>query len=255
MKCLKLHWLSAGLLLLLVASSVPAQNNDEDRKGKGGKGQGGKQSNQYPQSRRPSSSPYPNWQFDNGNRSGGKENQTRNRDDSQSNDRNTHTAPKENQGDLKNKDNPKNLDTPEKGSANRPKDANSPQKDTVNRPKESDIHQNSSPNHEKDVNTRDKQPLKQGQPQQANKEPARNVPAPKLTTRETRGGLEKVTSSGQVREKTVKKSDGEHTQYTGATGRVQREVVRKSDGTEQATQYAAIGKDDRRVVTQKYGSR
>src|SRR5438045_1787847 len=83
------------------------------------------------------------------------------------------------------------------------------------------------------------------QKKEANKGPARQAPAPKLVTKQTRDGVEKVTASGQVREKTIKKSDGEHTQYVAPTGRVQREVVRKSDGTEQATHYAPSGKVDR----------
>jgi hypothetical protein len=74
-------------------------------------------------------------------------------------------------------------------------------------------------------------------------------------TKQTRDGVEKVTASGQVREKTVTKKDGEHTQYVAPTGRVQREVVRKPDGSEQTTHYGAGGKVDRTVVTQRDGAR
>src|SRR5262249_1747621 len=69
------------------------------------------------------------------------------------------------------------------------------------------------------------------------------------------GGQIKTTPSGQVREKSEKKSDGEHTQQFSATGRVQREVVQRNDGTQQTVHYAANGHVQKTVVVSRDGGR
>ena len=58
MKCLKSSWLGTGVVVLLLANSAMAQNNDDERKGRGkDRGQNARQSDQYPQSRRQAVSP------------------------------------------------------------------------------------------------------------------------------------------------------------------------------------------------------
>ncbi len=214
MKRFTLRWLGTGLAVLLLANFAIAQNNDDDRKGKGrDRGQqNSRQSDQSPQGKR---------------QSGGQNGpQSRPRDQYQ-----------------------------EKDSRPGQKDSQSSRQTDGRDSRQNDSRNKETPNREKDLGTSEKSG-KQGQTgQQSNKESTRQTPAPKLVTKQTRDGVEKVTASGQVREKTVTKKDGEHTQYVAPTGRVQREVVRKSDGSEQTTHYAANGKVDRTVVTQKDGTR
>jgi hypothetical protein len=76
-----------------------------------------------------------------------------------------------------------------------------------------------------------------------------------LRTKQIANGQEKVTASGQVREKLEKRSDGEHTKYIAPTGRVQREVVEKSDGSRHTIQYAPNGHVQKTVVVAKDGTR
>src|SRR5690242_12465874 len=69
MKCLKSSWLGTGLVFLLLGNFAVAQNNDDDRKGKGrdrgDRGQNSRQSEQYPQGRRQAVSPGENRARDN----------------------------------------------------------------------------------------------------------------------------------------------------------------------------------------------
>jgi hypothetical protein len=83
---------------------------------------------------------------------------------------------------------------------------------------------------------------------QAGEHSAQQTPQPTLRTKQTGNGVEKVTASGQVRERIEKKPDGEHTQVIAPTGRVQREVVQKPDGSRQTIQYAANGKNVQRTT-------
>ncbi len=83
-----------------------------------------------------------------------------------------------------------------------------------------------------------------------------STPQPTLHTKQIANGTEKVTTSGQVRERTEKKPDGEHTKVMAPTGRVQREIVQKPDGTRQTIQYAANGKNiQRTTVVTKDGAK
>jgi len=241
MKRCKLSWLGAGLAFVLLANFALAQNNDDDRKGRGRdrgeRGQNSRQADQYPQNRRQSQNPYQNRQRDDVNR-GQQKDSLSDRDSRQRQPRTSNTDSQFNE---------------RRGGANNRQD-DLKKNDNSTRPKDLDTRQKNTPGRDRDINSRD-QSGKQNQPRQATKEPVRNVPTPKLTTKEIRGGSEKVTASGQVREKTLKKSDGEHTQYMGATGRVQREIVRKPDGTEQATHYGTNGKVERTVLTKKDGTK
>ena len=77
-----------------------------------------------------------------------------------------------------------------------------------------------------------------------------------LVTKETPdGGRIKSTPSGQIREKTEKKADGEHTRQFAPTGKVQKEVVQRSDGTQQTIQYAPNGRVQKTVVVARDGAR
>src|SRR5204863_8299417 len=63
------------------------------------------------------------------------------------------------------------------------------------------------------------------------------------------------TSSGQLREKVEKKSDGEHTKYVAPTGRVQREVIEKPNGAKETVHYAANGQVQKTTVVSRDGVR
>src|SRR6266481_6255163 len=189
MKCLKSSWLGTGLVFLLLANFAMAQNNDDDRKGKGkdrDRGQNSRQSDQYPQGRRQAVSPGENRGRDNKSRpaqvdyqpveKGQKDQRTRD-NDTQGNDRKERNSPQDNNGQQDNLN----------------------KKDNSNRQKDLDTRQKDVPNRQKDLDTREKGG-KQPPTREVNKEPARQAPAPKLVTKQTRDGVEKVTASGQVRE-------------------------------------------------------
>ncbi len=80
-------------------------------------------------------------------------------------------------------------------------------------------------------------------------------PQPALRTKQTGNGQERVTASGQIREKIEKKADGEHTRFIAPTGRVQKEEIQKVDGTRQTVQYAPSGKVQKTVLVEKDGRR
>ena len=82
-----------------------------------------------------------------------------------------------------------------------------------------------------------------------------STPKPTLRTKQVANGEERVTASGQVREKVEKKSDGEHTKYIAPTGRVQREVVEKPNGAKETIQYAPGGKVQKTTLVAKDGTR
>ncbi len=75
-----------------------------------------------------------------------------------------------------------------------------------------------------------------------------------LHTKTTAGGAhERVTSSGQVREKEVIKSDGTHTQHFAPTGRMQTEVIVKSGGVQETKHFAPNGKVEKTVILKPGG--
>ena len=88
--------------------------------------------------------------------------------------------------------------------------------------------------------------------------PSTESPTPRatLTTRQIANGEEKRTSSGQVRERTEKKSDGEHTRSFAPTGRTQKEVITRPNGSQETIQYASDGKTaQKRVEVARDGTR
>src|SRR5882724_10036065 len=107
MKCLKSSWLGTGLVFVLLANFAIAQNNDDDRKGRGRdrgeRGQNSKQSEQSPQGRRQAVSPGENRARDNRSRPAHvdyqpaeKGQKDRNGDnDAPGNDRKERTSPKD----------------------------------------------------------------------------------------------------------------------------------------------------------------
>src|SRR5262249_13901588 len=114
MKCFKSSWLGTGLVLLLLANFANAQNNDEDRKGRGrDRGQNSRQSDQPPQGRRQAVSPGESRGRDNRSRPGqadsqpaekGQKDPRTRENDAQVNDRNGRNSPNDKnnrQDDLK----------------------------------------------------------------------------------------------------------------------------------------------------------
>lgn len=71
------------------------------------------------------------------------------------------------------------------------------------------------------------------------------APTPQLKTRVTPNGLERITSSGVVRERVERRPDGKHTQHFAPTGRKEWEEVAKPGGTVQKTYYNPGGKVSR----------
>src|SRR5262245_42973347 len=162
MKCLKSSWLGTGLVFLLAANFAVAQNNDDDRKGRGkdrgDRGQNSRQSEQYPQGRRQAVSPGESRGRDNRSRPAQVDYQPaqksqkdqRNRDnDAPANDRKAGNSPKDNNSrqDLNKNENlnrQKDLDTRQKDAPNRTKDLDTRPNDT--RQKNLDTRQKDLPN-------------------------------------------------------------------------------------------------------------
>ena len=69
------------------------------------------------------------------------------------------------------------------------------------------------------------------------------------------GGHEKVTPSGQVREREVVKVDGTHTQKIAPTGRVTTEVIVRKDGAHETQHFGPTGQVQKTEVVVKGGGR
>ena len=105
------------------------------------------------------------------------------------------------------------------------------------------------------TSTGKKQPGSTERSGQSSERSTASTPKPTLRTKQVANGEERVTASGQVREKVEKKSDGEHTKYIAPTGRVQKEVVDKPNGSKETIQYAPGGKVQKTTVVAKDGTR